>query len=412
MRSCALTTPPGALRPEVDLLLCCARPPRDTTRAARIKALVQAPLCWDTLLARAARHGLTPLLAWHLHATCPAAVPPAHLAALRAAAHTTALANAFWTDALLTLLALFEAHGLPVLPYKGPTLALGVYGDLALRPFSDLDLLVPARAFTHATALLRAQGFRLYRAFEAESCLVHATTRITVDLHRGLVPPRFHFPLDFARVWQARQPLALAGTPVATLAPEDLLIVLCVQAVRDAWEALPPPRAGSDSSLLKIGDIGALLQASPGLDWERVLADMRRLGGQRMLLFGLCLASELLGTALPEAIQSRVQALPALGGLTAHVRTQWGQAAAGSVARSLTRARFHFALRERWRDRLFPYLYGAVLLFVPSDHDRRFLPLPAGLAWLSYGIRPLRVVRAYGLRRVWQHLYHWLTWSP
>jgi hypothetical protein len=82
------------------------------------------------------------------------------------------------------------------------------------------------------------------------------------------------------------------------------------------------------------------------------------------------------------------------------------------AATSLTPARVHFALRERWQDRLFPYLYAGALLFDPSDKDRMFLPLPGCLAFLYYVIRPLRVVREYGLRRCFQRLKYWLiSWS-
>jgi hypothetical protein len=130
-----------------------------------------------------------------------------------------------------------------------------------------------------------------------------------------------------------------------------------------------------------------------------------------MLFFGLCVASELLGMALPKAILPRVQAHSALGVLASHVRAQWFQEADGISATSLTPARFHFALRERWQDRIFPYLYAGALLIVPSEKDRAFLPLPGGLSFLYYVIRPLRAVREYGLHVFFQRLKYWLAGS-
>jgi putative nucleotidyltransferase-like protein len=184
-----------------------------------------------------------------------------------------------------------------------------------------------------------------------------------------------------------------------------------VQVAKDAWGDLNKPLEHRYSRLLQVCDIAALLQVYPSLDWGRVLADTRRLGGQRMLLFGLCVAHELLGTTLPEAVRHRVQAHPAIGVLAAHVRAQWLQEADESAAPSLTPARVYFALRERWQDRVFPYLYAGALLIVPSDKDRRFLPLPGCLAFLYYGIRPLRVVREYGLCLFFHRLKRWLVWS-
>jgi len=36
---------------------------------------------------------------------------------------------------LLKLLDLFENHGIPAVPFKGPVLASSIYGDLSLRQF-------------------------------------------------------------------------------------------------------------------------------------------------------------------------------------------------------------------------------------------------------------------------------------
>jgi Uncharacterised nucleotidyltransferase len=288
-----------------------------------------------------------------------------------------------------------------------------VYGDLALRQFSDLDLLVHERDFSRATHQLLAQGFRHQRTFEGESCFIHATRPVTVDLHWGLTPQQFHFPLDFARMWTHRQSVCLAGTMVPILAPEDLLLVLCVQAARDAWGDLAQPRGQErgHGRLLQICDIATLLQSHPDMDWDRVLGDARRLGGQRMLWFGLRVAHELLGTALPQAVQHQVQTHPTLGVLTAHLRAQWFPQAEEYGATPLTPARFHYLIRERWQDRVFSYLYAVAVLFVPSDKDRAYVPLPGGLAFLYYGIRPLRVVREYGMRGFVQRLKYWLIGS-
>jgi hypothetical protein len=128
-----------------------------------------------------------------------------------------------------------------------------------------------------------------------------------------------------------------------------------------------------------------------------------------MLVFGLRVASELLGTALPQAVRSMVQAYPTLSGLTTHARTQLFDEAGTSAATALTPARFHFAIRERWRDRVFPFLYAGALLMVPSDKDRMFLPLPGCLTFLYYVIRPCRALRDYGVRLFFQRLKRWLV---
>ena len=43
---------------------------------------------------------------------------------------------------LLKIFDLLKSHGVPAIAYKGPALATAVYGDIALRQFVDLDILV------------------------------------------------------------------------------------------------------------------------------------------------------------------------------------------------------------------------------------------------------------------------------
>jgi len=63
------------------------------------------------------------------------------------------LHNFFLTKELLELLTLFEAHCIPASPYKGPALAIMAYGNLALRQFSDLNILVHKRPDVFSTVL-------------------------------------------------------------------------------------------------------------------------------------------------------------------------------------------------------------------------------------------------------------------
>ena len=73
----------GNLRPEIELLLCCARVHLDSERAERMRELLQRNIDWEYLLRMATRHGMMPLLYWHLKAHCADAVPQEILDQLR-----------------------------------------------------------------------------------------------------------------------------------------------------------------------------------------------------------------------------------------------------------------------------------------------------------------------------------------
>ena len=59
--------------------------------------------------------------------------------------YETNLRRSLWfAGELARILTGFERAQVKAIPYKGPTLAQLVYGDLGLRSFSDLDFLVGA----------------------------------------------------------------------------------------------------------------------------------------------------------------------------------------------------------------------------------------------------------------------------
>jgi Uncharacterised nucleotidyltransferase len=69
---------------EAELLFCCARISSDPDRAAQLRALLHQDLNWASLLRIADRHGVVPLLFWHLSKTSPEGVPTTVLDQLRA----------------------------------------------------------------------------------------------------------------------------------------------------------------------------------------------------------------------------------------------------------------------------------------------------------------------------------------
>ena len=88
-------------------------------------------------------------------------MPKPILEELREHFYANAGRNLFLAKELIKLLHLLESHEIPAIAYKGPMLAVSVYGNLAFRQFGDLDILVQERDYETARHLLMSQGFRL-----------------------------------------------------------------------------------------------------------------------------------------------------------------------------------------------------------------------------------------------------------
>jgi hypothetical protein len=337
-------------------------------------------------------HGVTPLLYRTVSATCPGAIPEAILDELRNHFYANAGRNLFLTKELLKLLQFLEAHKLGAIPYKGPVLAAGIYGNVAFREFGDLDILVCERNYLAVQQLLMTRGYCLTKQFESELTLVDPTGSFAVDLHQGMTARDFSCPLTFEYLSGRLQRTILGGTDVPTLSPSDTLLMLAIQITKDY---------GSQYfQLAKICDVAELLRAHPQLDMVEVVRQARRRGGERMLLYSLRLANKLLGAVLPKEILREVRFHPAIDRLVDYTGGQLFGEGDGGVAEQLTVDDFRWLVRERLRDKLYPYYLRYVKdVIVPCELDRRLLPLPRQLSFLYYLIRPVRLIGKHSLRR-------------
>ena len=91
----------------------------------------------------------------------------------------------------------FEKRGIPCIPLKGAALAEDLYGDPAMRPMHDVDLLVPQNALSDAREIMIAAGYHeetgdLRAGFEEEfrselSFYRAAPHPCRVEIHWGLL---------------------------------------------------------------------------------------------------------------------------------------------------------------------------------------------------------------------------------
>src|SRR5262249_24515565 len=115
---------------------------------------------WTSILARAAAHGVLPLLASRVKRLRLEGVPTTIAAMLQTAYRLNVAHNAMLADELRRVLSLLVEAGVPVIPLKGVALAESLYGDMAVRVCSDLDILVPRSMAKGALEALGPMGYR------------------------------------------------------------------------------------------------------------------------------------------------------------------------------------------------------------------------------------------------------------
>jgi hypothetical protein len=298
------------------------------------------------------------------------------------------------TGALIDLTRRFQSSGIEILPFKGPTLAHQAYGDVGLRWFADLDLLVHPDDLAPARELLLELDFLpSYPTTPARRQLLERrgshesferADRTWVELHWRLAAPLSEFGLDYDRLWRRLGTVRLAGQDLPALRPDDLLLVLALHGAKHAWERLG-----------WICDVAMLIGAEPTLDWDALVTEAERMRARRVLLLALRLASGLLGAELPPDLADAARTDPAVARLAARVERglfEPPRSGAGTLG-------FHLATRAGWRDKLALVLGSVTAL---NQRDLEVVALPDAALPLYFVTRPARLaLKAVGhaLRR-------------
>lgn len=377
------------LRPEDEMLLCCACIRLEPEKAQRLKTLVQPGLDWDYLLQAASRHGVAPLLYRRLKGLASAPVPGDIGKRLEEECRANTAWNLLLTSELTKILALLAGQGIPAVPFKGPALAAFAYGDISLRQFVDLDLFLRREDLPLAKRLLISQGYepeiylaegreQAYLKFQYHYVMVKRAAGVQVELHWKFTPKYLHFPIASLGLWARLERRSLAGREVLDFSPEDLLLILCVHGAEHCWERLG-----------WICDVAELI-AHREISWSKLFGLAKQLGCKRMLSLGVFLAADLLGASLPDDLLQKLQRDKVVRSLARHVRRNLF-----SKANFFGDIFFQLGARERLRDKL---RYGFYLPLTPTISDWTWISLPPSLSFFYYLIRPIRLAMKHWFR--------------
>ncbi|MBU0961791.1 MAG: nucleotidyltransferase family protein, partial [Proteobacteria bacterium] len=146
---------------ETRLLLLCASTRHTEEQKEVIEKLSQDAVNWDHLINLADHHRLMPLLYLTLSSVCPDSTPKEILQRLKQSYKSNATRNFLMTGAIVQINSLCAANNIETLPVKGPLLAATVYGDISLRSFSDIDIMVPDKDIQKTIALLLENKYKL-----------------------------------------------------------------------------------------------------------------------------------------------------------------------------------------------------------------------------------------------------------
>jgi hypothetical protein len=291
-------------RPEDELLIRMVRAPAGEENAEAVAAILRRQINWSLLLGLARSHGVLPLFHRYLRVQDRLPVPGRLRRQIREHYLSNSQRNLAKAGVLIRILHRLEQEGISAIPYKGPALAVMAYGDLGLREFEDLDLLVRPQDLRRAREILLGDGFRPayglttrqeHRLLRRKGQLSMLLDGHLVELHQELFHPSFGFRMDHGALDGRLEPVSVAGRLVPTYSPEDTLLILAAHGAKHFW-----------CSLGWICDLAELVHARRDLDWSGMIPAAGDAGAKRMVFLGVFLARELLDAPVPSDVISLV----------------------------------------------------------------------------------------------------------
>jgi Uncharacterised nucleotidyltransferase len=287
-----------------------------------------------------------------LNAIAKESVPEDAFNQLRSLFYTIAQRSLMLTGELVKILRLLQENGISAVPYKGPVLATSLYGNVALRQFCDLDILVQRQDVLEFKKLLIAQGYRAQvQLTEAEEIaylqdkskhtynFIHDSKRIMIEVH-WRITPQYTSSIEPKHIWKNLKESSFGGITISTLSLENWLPILCVHASRHCWEKLS-----------WLSDIAEIIRRNPEIDWEIIIKEASDLDCRRMLFIGIYLTYNLIGLSINRQILHQIEADSEVDRLASQICQQIFSEK-NSSRKFMQTTLYHIRVRERWQNKV------------------------------------------------------------
>jgi hypothetical protein len=375
--------------PEFQFLCLAARPRPELTR---LRELLRKGIDHQALMRLAEGHGVRPSLLDCLGELSWETVPDDAKADLERFRQSHLLKSLTLAGELHRLAASLSDRTIPFVAFKGPTLALALYGGLAGREYNDVDVIVQQRRIDAAEDVIGSMGYaspqgdrtfrRAFLAAQRQYAFVRVDGGAAFDLHWEFCGAHVPFPLAPDEIWDNPALLSVGGRDVPVLSAPNLALLLAGHGTKENW------------AMLKwVNDFARMIDRHPALDWGALHARAQARGCGGAVLLGCAMAEELLDVAVPQVLAPLIADSDRVRKRTA--------AMAGTMRLGLpppTQVE-HFAdllLCDRPIDRV----RGALkLVFTPTAGDYEAMRLPPALWSAYYASRPCRLAFRTATRR-------------
>jgi len=300
--------------------------------------------------------------------------------------------NMLMTSELIKIIHLLNENNIEALAFKGPTLSQMAYGDITLRQYSDLDILVDEENAFEAGTLMTQNGHTALlplNILSNKTCLHTAkdfslmseTSGAHTELHWRLFEKKYNISLLSCPLDKKCQTVKINNHEIKTLQNELLLVYLCLHGAKHAFERIE-----------WICDIDRLVRSSE-IDWVQAIAIAEESHSKRSFYLGLSLAHHHFRTILPSDLMQGIDAddIRAL-----QIMTEKQMTKKDNERSDFKRNRDTFFYQAKLFDKKTDIIHFYLSTFFNiSTTDCQTFVLPERIKFLYLILRPIRLATNY-----------------
>ncbi len=261
------------------------------------------PKNFETVQELARRHGILPQL-YHYSTDTEIDLSDDIISSLKNKYLKMVSADLMLAAHLLKVTRALEEKGFRYIAIKGPALAQEIYGDITLRQYSDIDLLVDQDKMKEISRIIISLGYqailplsllerRKFFELDNDFSFLHSSTGARLELHWKLFPERHKMPLSFSELYHNSGRLVLQNREITILSPEDNLLYLSLHGAKHIFERLE-----------WVHDLDRLIRHYTTLDPAKAYQNAVDIEVEESFLLGIFLSQRLFDTPLPKELQN------------------------------------------------------------------------------------------------------------
>jgi len=292
--------------------------------------------------------------------------------------------NMLMTSELIKVTKLLKENGINAIAFKGPVLSQMAYGDITLRQYVDLDILVGLKDINKLGKLLSKENYKEFFDLEEyqkenlvnivhDRSFLNKISNILIEAHWSLSSAEFFMDLEKLNYFDS-QKYKLKSSEVNILSIEIHFIYLCIHGYKHMWERL---EWLVDINLMILKEI---------IDLKKVLSLAKKIDADRVVLSTILLCEKVFSINLNINLKTHNK----------------------KIIENTNKIYDRFIKDFEYTDKIHTKEISSVQWFMlkntsyrlkylksmlhPTEYDYRVIKLPKSLNFLYYAIRPFNII--------------------